>query len=284
MGEKIRDIREINLLGTKLMVELNEGYSSAQGNLIHIQNNKFRYLLTEKDFYKFASDIMRAAVELSYIKTHLPKVDIKIPKYEREATDISQFKFVSALQNSEITYRILETRAQLVTILVSPNELKAFHKLAKTNKMKSVAHPYGKRYGFIFLYQMKPFELYEKDGMYYEIFCQIPSKSLTPKMWMPLDKMVQTSIWDNKKTIDGIDYVIEEDLWIFRLVQCLFMQIELRQRDIDFFSSHKEVLESSTLKAKLELIVFGYADKLLELMNQEQYDKLVTDYFSYDQY
>ena len=60
MGEKIRDVYPITLIGSKLMVELNEGYSKQQGRVIHIQNNKFRYLLKEKDFYTLSSNILRA--------------------------------------------------------------------------------------------------------------------------------------------------------------------------------------------------------------------------------
>jgi hypothetical protein len=67
MGEKIKDIKEINVAGSKLMIELNEGYNH-EGNLIHIQNDKFRYSLTEKDFLEFVGTILRAKAELDYLK------------------------------------------------------------------------------------------------------------------------------------------------------------------------------------------------------------------------
>lgn len=68
MGEKIRDIKEITLCGSKLMVELNKGYKKNDGDVFHIQNDKFRYLIKEKDFLKFAGLVLRAESEFDYLK------------------------------------------------------------------------------------------------------------------------------------------------------------------------------------------------------------------------
>jgi hypothetical protein len=68
MGEKIKDIKSIDVSGTKLMIELNEGYTEKEGRLIHIQNDKFRYLLKERDFLKLSGTILRAKAELDYLK------------------------------------------------------------------------------------------------------------------------------------------------------------------------------------------------------------------------
>lgn len=68
MGEKIRDIREINILGMPLMVELNEGYNKKEGRVIHIQNSDFRYYLKEREFLHLAAAIIRANEELEILK------------------------------------------------------------------------------------------------------------------------------------------------------------------------------------------------------------------------
>lgn len=284
MGEKIRDIRPVNLIGNDLMAELNEGYTKSQGRVIHIQNSKFRYLLTEKDFLKVSSDIMRANEELKYIKTHLPSKDIKIPKYAGECTPLENYALLAGLEKSDVTYRILENRDRLITILIKPDDRGKFKKLFKKEGAKAIEHPYGKRHGFVFLYKMHAFEMYSKDGLYYEIMYELPCKSSTPKMWMPLDKCVQKSLWENENRVNGFSYVTDEDIWIFRMMRCLVMQKSFTDADVEFFTSHASVLESSTLKDKLKLVVFAFSDTLTELVRNGQYDRLVEAYYSYNEY
>ncbi|MCM1496839.1 MAG: hypothetical protein NC124_00030 [Clostridium sp.] len=283
MGEKIRDIRPVNLIGNDLMVELNEGYTKSQGRVIHIQNSKFRYLLTEDDFYAVASDIMRAAVELDYIKTHLPQPDIAVPAGE-EASALKEFGFLQDLTDSEVEYRILGIRNHVLTLLVRPECYKMFRKYAKKERLKKLEHPFGKRHGYRFLYQMHEFEMYEKNGYYYEIMCQLPCKSLTPKMWMPLDKCVQKALWTDKRMIEGYPYVADEEMWIYRMTSCMFTRMDITPEDRTFFEENRGVLSSESLRQKLLLIVFGFADTLLELARERDYGHIIEKYYSYADY
>jgi hypothetical protein len=68
MGEKIKNIKLIKIGRSEMMVELNAGTSPGQGNIIHIQNEKMRYSLTEKEFLEFAGMVIRAKAEIDYIK------------------------------------------------------------------------------------------------------------------------------------------------------------------------------------------------------------------------
>lgn len=285
MGEKIRDVRPIHLIGGDLMVELNEGYTKSQGRVIHIQNNKFRYLLKEGDFLKVAADIMRAREELHYIKEHPPVPDIKIPECDpKEATKLSEFGFLKQLEERDVTYRVLEVRKSVVQIIVKPECHKDFRRIAKKAGLKSVAHPYGKRHGYIFLYQMKPFEMYEKNGLYYEVMCQLPCKSLTPKMWMPLDKCVQKALWTECNMVDGYPYVGEEEAWIYRVTKCIFTKMSFSPLDIAYLEERRDVLDSDTLREKLSLVVFGFADTMLEMVKQSDYEGLLQAYYGYINY
>lgn len=283
MGEKIRDIRPINLIGNDLMVELNEGYTKSQGRVIHIQNKKFRYLLTEGDFYAVASDIMRAAVELNYIKTHLPEPDIAVPT-KGEASALAEFRFLQGIKDSDVEYRILEIRNHVLTLLVRPECYKMFRKHAKKAGLKKLEHPFGKRHGYRFLYQMHEFEIYEEKGYYYEVMCQLPCKSLTPKMWMPLDKCVQKALWTDKREREGYSYVADEEMWIYRMTSCIFTQMDITPDDRTFFEESRSVLNSESLRQKLLLIVFGFADTLLELAKERDYDHIIEKYYSYSDY
>ncbi|MGN0153441.1 MAG: hypothetical protein ACI4A3_03250 [Lachnospiraceae bacterium] len=285
MGEKIRDIRTINLIGNDLMVELNEGYTKSQGRVIHIQNNKFRYLLTEGDFFAVASDIMRAAVELHYIKSHLPQPDIAVPAGNGGVpSEITEFEFLTDVKNGNIDYRILDIRKQVVTLIIRPECYKDFRKCAKRSGLKKLEHPFGKRHGYRFLYQMREFEIYEKQGYYYEIMCQLPCKSLTPKMWMPLDKCVQKALWTDKNEIGGYVYVADEELWIYRMTQCIFTKMNITDEDCAFFEKYRHVLKRESLRQKLQMIVFGFADTLLQEAENSDYDYIIESYYSYSDY
>ena len=68
MGEKLRDLCEIDLAGGRLLVELNEG-SGGKERHIHLQTPKFRYLFREREFLILLSKTIRAEAELQYMKS-----------------------------------------------------------------------------------------------------------------------------------------------------------------------------------------------------------------------
>ena len=285
MGEKIRDIRPIHLIGNELMVELNEGYTKNQGRVIHIQNKKFRYLLTESDYHKVSSDIMRAAVELDYIKQHVPEPDDKMtPKEEGKASEVTEFEFLQTLNEQGFDYRILELRDHFATILVNPSEYKKFRKFAKTKKVRCLEHPFGKRHGYIYLYQMKEFAVYQDGDYYYEVMCQLPCKSLTPKMWMPLDKCVQHALWETKRMENGYPYVEEEEAWIYYMTRCIFTKHAFENTDIQKLHVVETGLDHETLRHNLEPMVFEVADRLIALSKDRRYEDIMKAYFSYREY
>ena len=68
MGEKIRDIGELEVKGMIFKVEINEPIDKINGGLVHIQNSSFRMELSQRDFYEMAAAIMLAKKQLMRIK------------------------------------------------------------------------------------------------------------------------------------------------------------------------------------------------------------------------
>lgn len=64
MGEKIRDVGKINLKGLDLEVELNKESILNGPRYIHIQNDKFRLSLTEKEYIQMVASVYRAQKSL----------------------------------------------------------------------------------------------------------------------------------------------------------------------------------------------------------------------------
>lgn len=288
MGEKIRDIRPIHLIGREVMVELNEGYTREQGHLIHIQNPQFRYALTESDFIRVASLIMRANVELRYIKTHNPAMDKRAKRRQDRAEEYSgnpsKFSLLSTIQDKEIPYRVVTVKEKMLSLLIPSKQLKKVYTIVKQAHGSFLPHPFGKENGYDFLYQMTPFIMVEAGGLYYELLCQIPCMSLTPKTFIPLDRKVQASAWENKKTVNGVDYLCDVDAYIYRLTSCIFLYRKFDSADRAYFHEKKAMLFDADLKEKLDLILFRFTPTLLELMKQDKYDEIITHYFSFTEY
>lgn len=68
MGEKIKDITQIQLGGGVFMLELNEPLGIGRERQIHIQNQKFRFECPESDMLAMLCNIIKAKKELNKIK------------------------------------------------------------------------------------------------------------------------------------------------------------------------------------------------------------------------
>ena len=282
MGEKIRDIREINLIGEKLMVELNKGTTNNPEDLIHIQNKKFRYLLTVTDFMKLSAHIMRADKEFEYIKTHLPK-PLYIRESGTETSDTSDYRdLLEQLSKACVNYRIISVRSGLMTVIIKPSDKKKAMEVMKRSHFKKLDHPYGKKHGFGFLYKMHEFSLFSRKNGAVEVFYELPSLSMTPKKWIPLDLHVQAAIWENSSSDTNL--LDDESAWIYRMCLCIFTQVKLYEDDIEYFKKNKEIPFKDTIRERLELVFFGFTDRLLELLKNEKYEDIVETFYTYREY
>lgn len=288
MGEKIRDIHPIKIGGASLMIELNEGYSASQGRLIHIQNKKFRYLLTEKDFYHLSSMVLRAWREFAHIKESIVKTS-KIGNFrERNAVPQEMVEYIicttSKISDVNIDYRVLDVQDKLLTLLINPKDIILIDKLLKQDGAKAIHHPLGRKYGYRFLYQMEPFHLYKSTDKFIEIYFQLPCASLTSKTWIPLDKSIQSRIWDNIHEENGILYCDEISRYIFHLCWAIFHNKGFSPYEMEFLDSKKNLLSSEYLKESLAVVFFNYTPFLIDLLKGGKYDMIIPNYYSFKQY
>ena len=281
MGEKIRDVSNITLAKNNLTIELNEGYTKKQGKVIHIQNNEFRYLLSINEFVLASSLIMRGATELEYVKT---RRNYSLPATKLDNWAISDTSFFNLLKASKIDYCVLDLKPNLVTLIISPSFFDEFHHLVKKKRIKKIHHPEGDRFGFTFLYQMHPFELYSFNGCFYEVYFEIPAYSLTPKMWMPLDKKIQAWLWDNLNRSASIVEAPAIIKSIFYLVRCIFYYRNFLAIYIMYFEKNEEILNSTIFSELLRYVFFGFSDVLIYKIKNKEFDNLVNEYFKYSNY
>lgn len=282
MGEKIKDLKEITIGNVKLMIELNHGYTKKQGNVIHIQNKHFRYLLNLNDFLRTAAAILRSKKELDYIKTH-PNIETRDLSLNTELVldrSINADSFLDFLDKEKINYKYIEECPRLKTIIINPSDWKKAHNLFISGKSFTVLkHPYSSFFGYAFLYQMKEFDLIKYDNKYYEIFYQLPCHSLTPKTWIPLDNLIQRAAWENdEKILDDKIY------YVYRLCWAIFKDQAFSLNTINTLIYNKHVLKDKDFIEYLKPVFFNFSDKLLDLLKSEKFDEIVIDYRTYNNY
>lgn len=288
MGGKIRDIHSIKIGKTSLMIELNEGYVPSDGRLIHIQNDKYRFLLKEGDFHHLSAMIMRAWSEFDYIKHKKVNSTPQNLFSERESISIDTNNklhvFCKDLESKEIDFRVLDLQNRLFTIVVSESDKERFINLVKKKGAKQEAHPYSRRNGYIFLYLMSPFLLFQLDGIYIEVFCQLPCASLTPKNWIPLDRMIQKRLWQEVDLKDGIPWVEGISRYIYHLCWAVFLNNGFSPFERSYLSENKDLLKKAEMHDCLSVVFFKFTDSLIEDLMNEKFDQIIPHYYSFKEY
>lgn len=289
MGEKIRDINTIIVGTCEFMIELNEGYSD-EGRVIHVQNNKFRYLFQEKQFYKLCANFMRSKSELDYLRLHR---SARVKPFDSKTIDnsnastIDQLRtFLKNLDDKKIAYRVIEHRDKFATIIVSPSMYHEMSIVACGEQLSATKlnHPYGKMFGYLFLYQMNEFQLFLYKDTYIQVFYQLPCMSLEKNTWIPLDRAIQKRVWECDNVGIFPHMLDNENLFIYELCLCIFQFRYFSEGQINLLSTLFEQTEKKTLIKLLNLVFFSYTDTLMNLLQSNYYSEIINSYFTYKEY
>ena len=286
MGEKIRDLHEIRFGRSRFMIELNEGYKESEGRLIHIQNPHFRYLINEKGFLNLASTVLRAKAEMEYAKGNPPlKSETKADRLTASSRVNEKTAWLAgALAEEQVDYRLIETGDRIATFLVDPGAKKAFRALMEKKECSRKEHPYGKLFGYTYLYQMKEFELYESGGYYFEVYYQLPCMSLTPQTWIPLDRAIQKNAWERQDTEEGIRVLDDRSYYIYRLCWAVFRDGFFSGRTAAELEQRKQLLQDEPFLQLLGTVFFRFTGPLAKLLAEGKYEEIIPEYYRFADY
>jgi len=289
MGEKIKDLNSIKIGSSELMVELNEGYTKNEGRLIHVQNKHFRYLLKEKHFLQLASTILRAKCEMDYYKsTKIQKIQrafIESHQVPRDEDRKVTYNICEEFEKRSIDYRMIEVGRKYVTIIVNNSFYEQFQEMVVADSsIKKCIHPYSEQLGYIYLYQMRAFELYLVQDTYVEIYFQLPCMSLTPQNWIPLDQAIQSRVWERQESADGIRHMDALSYCIYRICWSVFKKEAFSKYDIELLSRNIELLQADESRKLLEKVFFNYTENMLELMEKNAYTEIIPAYYAFNNY
>lgn len=284
MGENTRSLRSIHLKNAEWRVELRENDVPGRESVICVRNDRSGeelLSLSESDFISVATLIMRADVELGYIKEHFKQGGD--PKPREKKTALSEFALLPAVRDA-VPYRVVSVKDRLVTLIVPSEKIGFVKRLMKKNGAKKMLHPEGTREGYVFSDQMEPPVLFLHGGLYYEIICQLFCVSLAPKTFIPLDQKIQEAVWEAPLERNGFAFLPSEEAWLYRLVTCLFRKRRFDEDDRVYFNENKDLLNAESLRGKLELVVFRFTSTLLDLIRDSAYDQIVAAYYSFALY
>jgi hypothetical protein len=171
-----------------------------------------------------------------------------------------------------------------IDLMINEDEASNFNHLMQRNGWKQKNHPLGH---FPFLYGLKPFEFYFKNGIHLDICFQLACRSLNKGEWFPLDMQIQEDLWNNKLKILDSPWKYQlsiEDEFVHLITRCVFDKKEFNNGYIERIEQLKKVINSNIVLSKFEVVFFKYSKLLFEQINKKEYDKIITNYLQFKDY
>ena len=176
-----------------------------------------------------------------------------------------------------------------IDILIDKKDEKKFIDFFHKNQYETIDHPF--KYD-VFLYGVDRFEFkYNNNNnkILFDLNFQIAVRSLDAGQWIPLDQTIQESAWKNKRFEQqsedfGYWTLSYDDEFICLIARSIFDKKEFQsgyQKRIDelFTMINKdEVIE------KLDMVFFKYTPYLMKMIEEKNYDEIITNYLQFKEY
>ena len=205
---------------------------------------------------------------------------------------------LSSLDDSGLRYLILENINEELpnrllihkplVLLSHPESWNLFPTNLEKLGFVQMLHPYGSKNGWKYLYSaQEPYLFYHpQSGLLVNLYNQLLTKSVGMNAWLPLDKAVQESIWNQqpKKAKNGLTCLDDENYVIYLTTTAVFVLCGFTKDYIAELDLRKTVLRSKTCQQKFALIFFKFTPRLMELLQKGKYDSIVSEYLHFTDY
>ena len=175
-----------------------------------------------------------------------------------------------------------------IDIIVHPKDYEKFKFIMQSFAYKRIIHPHGKETGWRFIYGAHEniFLTNPANKLIVDAYAELCTKSISMNAWLPLDKIIQKSIWENKVWDDANKWWIldDENLVIYLLTRSVFEKGGFTDAYISDIEKRKKLLKNSSARQKLEKIFFKFADTLIEKVNRKQYENILIEYITFTDY
>ena len=171
-----------------------------------------------------------------------------------------------------------------IDIIVAEDSLIKFEESLFKKGWERIIHPYV---SIPFLYAMKPFRFYNKEGLHVDVCCQLACRSLNEGEWFPLDAHIQDELWKNKiKSLNQpwLYQLSHEDELIHLITRCVFDKKKFPGGYISRIDELMGAVNVVNITYKLSLIFFKFTNTLLELIREKQYNNIYQTYLQFKEY
>ena len=164
---------------------------------------------------------------------------------------------------------------------------KAIVKILKNNNFKKITHPHQNN---IFLYGVEKFEFYKNDKeVLFDLNFQIAVRSLDAGQWIPLDETIQISAWKNRRFEQqsedfGYWTLSYDDEFISLVARSIFDKKEFQDGYIKRINELQPLLGKEEVVKKLNMVFFKFTPYLLEMIEKQEFDKIITNYLQFKEY
>ena len=162
-------------------------------------------------------------------------------------------------------------------IFVRERDLSIFYDVMKKEGFK-ITHSSTDEYSFI--YRLVPDAFWTNEaGEHIHSACQMSCVSLSnlSKFKLPLDNVIQESIWKNKRwdQKEEIWRISNEDKTIFILSRCVFNQKEFDENSIMELNKFSIDWSEEKFLEKMEGVFFKFTSSLVRLIKEQRFDEIV---------
>ena len=151
-----------------------------------------------------------------------------------------------------------------------------------------IVHSRGKERGWKFMYGAHENLKFRHSVNKLEIdtYAELCTKSLTVAAWLPLDKIIQKSVWENKVWDAANQWWImdDENMVIYLLTRSVFEKGGFSDGYIREIEKRKALLTNPSARQKLEKVFFKFADTLIEMVNAGRYKEIFMSYLTFTDY
>ena len=107
-----------------------------------------------------------------------------------------------------------------IDLIVHIKDYEKFQLLLRHFGYKRIVHPYGSQVGWIFMYGAHEnlFMTNSQTNLIVDVYSELCTKSISMNAWLPLDKIVQKSIWKIKSGMP----LISGGLWTTKTLSFIF--------------------------------------------------------------
>lgn len=177
-----------------------------------------------------------------------------------------------------------------IDILVHESCMRKFEEFMVSHNFDMQIQPLGRANGWNFAYKLPEYQFWKyKDDrftFYVDASFKLCCKSLTPKMWIPLDKSINDDIWE-KKVYDSEHHwwmMDDETVLVYLLVRGIFDKREFKAGYIEGIEQRKSSLVNEDVQGKLSKVFFNYTQSLTDQVIAGKYDDIIRNYLMFANY